>query len=255
MDDQRIGRMLRALRHRLGWRQVDVAEAAGLTQDDVSRGERGRMRDVEKLRRHGRVFDAEIQLSIRWRAGEMDRLLDEGHASIVAWVVGLLGELGWEVHPEVTFAVRGERGSIDVLAWHAPSRTLLVVEVKTELTSLEETLRRHDAKQRLAAAIAVERFGWPSPASVNRLLVLPGQSTPRRHVRRHAAVLDAAYRVRGDAARRWLRSPDGPVSLLIFAPGTHVTRGRRGGVSRRRIRRAHPSVRSTASNTTYARDA
>ena len=84
--------MLRALRHRLGWRQVDVAEAAGLTQDDVSRGERGRMRDVEKLRRHGRVFDAEIQLSIRWRAGEMDRLLDEGHASIVAWVVGLLGE-------------------------------------------------------------------------------------------------------------------------------------------------------------------
>jgi hypothetical protein len=149
----------------------------------------------------------------------------------------------------------GERGSIDILAWHAPSRTLLVVEVKTELTSLEETLRRHDAKQRLAAAIAVERFGWPSPASVNRLLVLPGQSTPRRHVRRHAAVLDAAYRVRGDAARRWLRSPDGPVSLLIFAPGTHVTRGRRGGVSRRRIRRAHPSVRSTASNTTYARDA
>jgi transcriptional regulator with XRE-family HTH domain len=233
---------MRALRHRLGWRQRDVADAAGLTQDDVSRGERGRMRDVGKLRRHAAALDAHVVITVRWRGGEIDRLVDEGHASIVGWVVRMLAELGWEVHTEVSFAVRGERGSIDVLAWHEPSRTLLVVEVKTELASLEETLRRHDAKQRLAAAVASERFGWDRPTSVCRLLVLPSLTTPRRHVARHASILDIAYRLRADDARRWLRSPDGSTSLLLFAPVTHGARVRRDGVSRRRIRRARPSA-------------
>jgi hypothetical protein len=196
------------------------------------------MRNVAKLRRHAAALDADVVMTIRWRGGEIDRLLDEGHAAIAGWVVDLLTALGWEVEPEVSFAVRGERGSIDILAWHAPSRTLLVVEVKTEITSLEETLRRHDVKQRLAAPIAGERFGWHEPAAVCRLLVLPGLTTPRRHVARHAAVLDVAYRLRGDAARSWLKSPVGALSLLIFAPVTHMTRGRRGSVSRRRIRRA-----------------
>jgi transcriptional regulator with XRE-family HTH domain len=241
VDDQRVGRVLRALRHRLGWRQVDVARAAGLTQDDVSRGERGRMRNVAKLRRHGAALDADVVITVRWRGGEIDRLLDEGHASVAGWIVDLLTTLGWEVQAEVSFAVRGERGSIDILAWHAPSRTLLVVEVKTELASLEETLRRHDAKQRLAAPVAEERFGWRAPQAVCRLLVLPALTTPRRHVARHSSVLDVAYRLRGDAARSWLKSPEGLPSLLIFAPFTRRTRGRRDGVSRRRIRRAGSS--------------
>lgn len=252
MDDQRVGRVLRALRHRLGWRQVDVAGAAGLTQDDVSRAERGRMRSVDKLRRHGAALDADVVITIRWRGGEIDRLLDEGHASIAGWVMGILVKLGWEAEAEVSFAVSGERGSIDILAWHARSRTLLVVEVKTELASLEETLRRHDTKQRLAAGIASQRFGWDRPTSVCRLLVLPALTTPRRHVARHAAVLDVAYRLRGDAARRWLRSPDGSASLLLFAPITHGARGRRDGVSRRRIRRAPATVNATQPRATCA---
>jgi hypothetical protein len=40
----------------------------------------------------------------------------------------------------VTFSIYGERGSIDLLAWHSETRTLLVVELKSELTSIEETL-------------------------------------------------------------------------------------------------------------------
>ena len=73
----------------------------------------------------------------------------------------------------------GERGSIDLLAWHEASRTLLVIEFKTELTSIEETLRRHDSKVRLAPGIARERFGW-DPAVDARLLVLPEDRTARR---------------------------------------------------------------------------
>ena len=86
---------------------------------------------------------------------------------------------------------------------------LLVIEVKTELTSVEETLRRHDAKVRLAAGVVEERFGW-RPRRLGRLLILPDASTPRRHVRRHDAVLHAAYPTRGARLRTWLRSRMGP---------------------------------------------
>jgi hypothetical protein len=195
---------------------------------------------LDKLRRIGRALDADLILTVRWRGGEIDRLLDEGHAAIVGWVMAQLEEFGWEAQAEVTYAVYSERGSIDVLAWHAPSRTLLVVEVKTELTSVEETLRRHDAKQRLAADVARERFGWSGPSAVCRLLVMPDSTTARRRVERHAAVLDHAYRLRGSAARSWLRRPAGAASALVFAPLMRGVRSRRGALSRRRIRSRKP---------------
>jgi transcriptional regulator with XRE-family HTH domain len=246
VNDQRVGRIVYALRHRLGWRQADLAAAAAATQDDVSRIERGRLArmSLAKLRRVVEALDAELMVTVRWRGGEVDRLLDEGHAAVVGWALAMLERLGWEVQAEVTFAVRYERGSIDILAWHAAARTLLVVEVKTALMSLEETLRRHDAKQRLAAEIARDRFGWQRPASVCRLLVLPDRTTTRRHVARHGAVLERAYQLRADDARRWLRDPKGAVSLLLLAPLTRGARGRRSGVSRRRVRRDPASVTS-----------
>ena len=238
MDDQRVGRVVRALRHRLNWRQSDLATRARVTQDDVSRVERGHASHMtlDKLRRLGGALDAELVLTVRWRGGEIDRLLDEGHAAIVGWVMALLEDLGWETQPEVTYAVYGERGSIDVLAWHASSRTLLIVEIKSELTSVEETLRRHDSKQRLAADVASERFAWRDPSAVGRLLVMPDSTTSRRRVERHAAVLDHAYRLRGSAARSWLKRPTGTASALLFAPVTRGVRSRRGTFNRRRIR-------------------
>ena len=162
MDDAGLGRRFRALRHRLGWRQQDVGDRAGISQDVVSLAELGRVEDVSirALRRHARALGAELHLELWFRGAELDRLLDEGHAVLVGAVASRLASLGWEVRPEVSFAVYGERGSIDLVAWHAASRTLLVIEVKTELASLEETLRRHDAKARLAAGVVAERFGW-----------------------------------------------------------------------------------------------
>jgi hypothetical protein len=144
----------------------------------------------------------------------------------------------------VTYSIYGERGSIDILAWHEASRTLLVVEVKTELVSIEETLRRHDAKVRLGRRVAEERFDW-RPASVARLLVLPNAATARRRVQRHAAVLDRAYGARGDALRRWLVTPAGAVGGLLFVSLTRDASGGRRPVARKRVpgpRDAHLSV-------------
>ncbi|MBF6603979.1 MAG: helix-turn-helix domain-containing protein [Chloroflexi bacterium] len=242
MSHHRVGRAIRALRHRLSWRQQDLADRARLSQDAVSRVERGLIdgMTVDKLQRIVDAVDGELVLLVRWRGGELDRLLDAGHAHLVAWTASLLTRLGWQPELEVSFSVFGERGSIDVLAWHPPSRTLLVVEVKTELVSVEETLRRHDVKTRLGAQISEARFEW-RPTVVGRVLVLPGTATARRRVNHQGVVFERAYPVRSWELRSWLRRPTEPVRGLLFVPPTHLTRGKRGptgSLARRRIRHA-----------------
>lgn len=238
MDDVRLGSRFRALRHRLGWRQEDVGRSAGLSQDVISLVETGRIEHVSllALRRHARALGGDLRLTLSFRGAELDRLMDEGHATLLGTVARRLEAVGWDIRPEVSFAVFGERGSIDLLAWHAASAVLLVIEIKTEVVSIEETLRRHDAKVRLAAGIAGERFGW-RPTRVARLLVLPESTTARRHVRRHEPVLRHAYPLRGAGLRSWLRAPVGSVAGLAFVPPTNHSRAQGPAVGRRRVRR------------------
>lgn len=237
MDDVRIGIRVRAVRHRLGWRQEDVATRAEVSQDTVSRVERGQLDalQVRTIRRVLRALEMDLAQEVRWRGGDLDRLVDEGHAALVARLCSLLVAAGWVVQPEVSFAIYGERGSIDVLAWYPSARILLVVEVKTTFNSVEETLRRHDVKVRLAAQVANERFGW-QPVAVGRLLVLPDLSTARRRVARQDGVMRVAYRLRGREATRWIRDPAGSRSMLLFLSPTLPRRGGGSPVSRRRVR-------------------
>jgi transcriptional regulator with XRE-family HTH domain len=175
-----VGRFIRRCRSGLGWRQVGLAARAAVSQQEVSLVERGHFDGVPLriLRGIARQLDASLELDVRWRGGGLDRLLDEGHAALVGGASDLLRAYSWETRIEVTYAEYGERGSIDILAWHAASRILLVVEVKTELTSVEATLRKHDEKARLAPRVAAKREGW-APGVVARLLVLPDTSTSR----------------------------------------------------------------------------
>lgn len=66
-------------------------------------------------------------------AAEVTKLLDAGHARLADRVVGLLRAAGWAVIVEYTFSHYGERGSVDIVAWHAAARTLFIVEIKTIL--------------------------------------------------------------------------------------------------------------------------
>ena len=263
MDDLRLGRLARALRHRLGIPQREVARRADTSQSALSRLERGRFAGmtVGRIRRILAVYDAELVQYVRWRGGDIDRLLDRGHAELGERVAALLESLGWTVVAEVSYSIFGERGSIDLLAWHPASRVLLVIEIKTELTSIEETLRRHDVKVRLARRIASERFAWEA-TDVIRMIVLPDQRTPRRHVERHASLFARTYPLRSWALKRWLADPGavagegakaagsaqaaGPVGAvggmdrsvrggLLFLPMNHEVRGGRGPIGRKRV--------------------
>lgn len=221
MDDIRAGRLLRALRRRRGLRQVDVAIAADVGQATISLIERGHLDRlaIRTIRSVFAVVDARFDSAVSWRGGAIDRLLDERHSLLVGAVADLLRAESWLVELEVTFSVYGERGSIDILAYHPATRTLLIVEVKTELTSIEEAIRRHDAKVRLGVEIAADRFGWPVDAvPPSRLLVVLETSANRRRVSRHDQSLGVAYPARGRDIRRWLRRPAGPVRGLGFLP-------------------------------------
>ena len=240
MHPLRIGRIVRTLRRRRGWRQVDLARRALVSQQAISLVETGQAvrLSIRTLQRILAAVEAELELAVRWRGGELDRVLDEGHAQLVAAVAIHLEAAGWQVVPEVTCSIGRDRGSIDLLGLHVETSALLVAEIKTDVTSAEGTLRRHDEKGRLGSEIAFGRFGWRT-RSVSRLLVLPDASTARRRIARHDALFRRAYPLRGPDLRVWLRRPTGTVGGLLFMSLTKTVGGRRELSSRRRVRVAH----------------
>jgi hypothetical protein len=151
---------------------------------------------------------------------------------------------GWEVAVEVTFAIYGDRGSVDVLAWREPTRTLLVVEVKTELASIEEALRRLDVKARLGAEIVKSR-GW-RPRTIARLFVIGDSGAARRAVATRASTFAIAYPSRGWDVRRWLAAPSGPMAGILFLPRNAGNGDRRTGGGSHRVRRMSPCRRSAS---------
>jgi transcriptional regulator with XRE-family HTH domain len=246
LDDQRVGRIVRALRRRRGWRQIDLAKRSACSQSLVSLIERGHLNSVSvrTLRRLLGELDARVAVVVSWRAGELDRLLDEDHAQLVGAAASALRRLGWLVQTEVTYARYREQGSYDTLAFHPATRCLLVVEVKTDLPSAEAMLRKLDEKVRLARAVANERFGWQG-RTVSRVLVMPEDRTLRRRVTRLAELLESALPARSVAMRRWLAAPDGLVGGVWF-----LTTNSRGGVGRRPGGRSRVRLPKRLSNTT-----
>lgn len=95
-----------------------------------------------------------------------------------------------------------------------------MIEVKTELGSVEGTLRPLDVKVRLAANVALDRFGW-SAQSVGRALVMPETRTSRKAVLDHSDVLRAQLPETSRRLHSWLRNPRGDIGAIWFvsAPG------------------------------------
>jgi transcriptional regulator with XRE-family HTH domain len=237
MDERLFGLHVRALRRRRRWRQVDLGSAAGVSQALISLVERGHVDGVtvRTLRAILGALDARLAIEARWRGGLLDRLVDEGHATLVNLVVSILSGLGWETVIEVSFNHYGDRGSIDVLAFQSSYSTLLVVEVKTEITSLEELARRLDVKRRLARTIAADTRGWRA-ARVGVVVVLPEGTASRGAIARFAAAFDSAYPMRGREVRAWLRQPDRAARGVWFLSSSSRRSAMSGATTAHRVR-------------------
>jgi transcriptional regulator with XRE-family HTH domain len=124
MDPVRLGHSFGALRLNRRWRQQDVAAKARVSASEISRIELGRLDGVSvgKLRRVAESLDATLDARLRWNGEGLDRLLDQAHAGLVEQLVVRLRAAGWLADVEVSFSIRGERGSIDVLRFHDEDR-------------------------------------------------------------------------------------------------------------------------------------
>jgi transcriptional regulator with XRE-family HTH domain len=152
MRDLELGRLVRTLRRRRGWRQVDCASRASVHRSTWSLWERGHVdrMSLAVLRACLDVLEIRLDLVPRWRGADLDRLRDEAHAGLEAAWKRRLERWGWQVSAEVSFNHYGDRGRVDLLAWHAVNRLLLVVEVRSEVADVQALLGALDVKIRVA---------------------------------------------------------------------------------------------------------
>lgn len=254
MDDSQVGSVIRAVRIRRGLRQADVAALAGVSQAAVSAIESGRIErtTIHALRRVAGAVGVSVALTPRWRGAETAKLLDERHAALVRAVVARLGAIGWDARTEPTFNIRGERGAIDVLAWHPVARVVLVIEVKTVICDLQDLLSTMDRKRRLAPIVARD-LGW-RPLVVASVLVLPDETQARHAVARYETIFRVSLPARGPEVRAWLKAPDRElrgVWFLLNASPDDAKRRFRGSmrVRRRTGQQSRSAARSNRSDT------
>ncbi len=238
MDDQRLGTALRQVRIRRGLRQSDVALMARVSQSTISRIERGHFGalSIDTVRRVAAALDVRIDMVPRWRAGDLDRLLNARHSRLHELVARRFRELpGWVMRPEVSFAVYRERGVVDILAYHAGRRMLLVIELKTDIADVNELVGTVDRKRRLAVRIA-GGLGWSvdSGTRVATWVIVADGATNRRRIAAHRSMLRAAFPSDGRVMAGWLRDPINPVQALSIWSDSHP---RTAGADLRSVRR------------------
>jgi transcriptional regulator with XRE-family HTH domain len=238
MTDQRLGAAVRAVRIQHGLRQHDVAAAAGVSPPTVSRIERGRLEEVRlsAIRAVGGALDIRIDVLARWRGGQLDRMLNRRHGAMHEGLAKCFAGLeGWRLMAEVSFSIYGERGSIDALAWHAATRSLVVIELKSEIVDVQDLLSSVDRYSRLAASIARDR--GLDPLGISVWVILAEGRTNRRALGDHATVLRNRFPLDGRGMRRWLRDPRIEVSTLSFLRYVHLTNARQPLSTPHRVRR------------------
>ncbi len=209
-------------------RQIDVATTGHVSRSVVSLVERGHLEGMSlgTIRRVCAVLDIRVDTVARWRGGDLDRLLNARHSAMHEAVARLLAAFpAWTAVPEVSFAIYHERGVIDILAWHAASRTVLVIELKTEFVDIQEMTGTVDRKARLALRIARER-GWPAER-VAVWVVAAESRTNRRHLAAHRVMLRNAFPHDGRTMKAWLRRPMATVRALGFVDVAHAAAPRR----------------------------
>jgi transcriptional regulator with XRE-family HTH domain len=191
---QRFGQATLETRRRLGWSQRELGRRCGISQAQVWRAEAGQAPlSVGLIARIADALGLEVDLAIRapFVAG---RQRDAAHARCSSYVQHRLEALGWTVAREVEIVHGRSHGWIDLLSFEPESRSLLIVEVKTELDDIgqiERTLSWYTREGWTAA----RRLHWRPARVVAWLLVLATDVNDER-IRANRELLTRAFPAR-----------------------------------------------------------
>jgi transcriptional regulator with XRE-family HTH domain len=174
LNDAELGGVVRALRHQRGWRQGDLAARAGVSASLIGLLERGSAGalSVRSVRRIGSALDIRLAWDAGYRGAELARLRDADHARLAEWLARQMEPFGWTVVPEASFNHYGDRGRIDLLAFHPATHSLVAVEIKTVIAEIQDLLGTLNTKERIAPTIA-QSLGGGGRRARSRSCLLP----------------------------------------------------------------------------------
>lgn len=210
-----VARTVRDGRRAFGWTQRELADRAGVSQSAVSRTER-RVVDFVSLAEVAGLLDAlsiRIDASVRVplvAGGPAER--DATHVRLLTHADGRFRRCGFETAREVPVGRDRVRGWIDLLAWRARDRTVLMVEVKSDIYDVG-TLERQVAWYERETWDAARTLGWRPSRVVVACLALASK---------HNADL---VRTHADAFRH--RFPSSPAQLAALLVGQVLGPGSR----------------------------
>lgn len=192
-----VGRAIRSLRTSFGWSQAELSRRTGISKSMVSRAERGLVGGLSfaTTRRLLGAMGARsiVTIDAPVLAGKPHQG-DPAHARMSGHVVARLRRAGWETRTEVEVGGDRSRGWIDVLAFQPASRSLLVIELKTEVHDLGQIERSLGWYEREAWASA-RRFEW-RPRALRGCLFLLASSANDARVAENRISFDAGFPLR-----------------------------------------------------------
>lgn len=177
-----IGSAIASIRDTIGWTQAELGDRVGQTQGWVSRVENGRIEDLTFASAERLLAALGARLIVTVDApylGDRRRQREPAHSRMAAYVGARLARSGWQVASEVEVGGDWSRGWIDVLAYHAATGMLLVIEIKTEIHDLGAIQRTLGWYEREAWQ-AARRLGWRPRCVVSGLLLLASEANDLR---------------------------------------------------------------------------
>jgi transcriptional regulator with XRE-family HTH domain len=219
-----VSRSITQGRQARGWSRRELARRAKLSRHVIDRIENGAV--SPSLETVARLFstlriEAELVTRVPFAIGD-ERQRDPVHARCGAYVQRRLQIAGLLVEREVEVVGDRTSGWIDLLAFEPTTRTLLIVEVKTQLDDLGRIERTLGWYARLGSS-AARRFRWRPRRVITWLLLLATEAVDDRLRANREALLEA-FPGRAPAMQRWTqepaRTPAATRGLALVDPGS-----------------------------------
>jgi transcriptional regulator with XRE-family HTH domain len=215
----RIGDIVRTGREDLGLTKTALQRRTGISRQMIAAVEAARANpslDILAALLDG--LDMDLDFLAHGRAAiKPRRSHDAAHALCSAYVQRRLESAGWEVAREVRIEDGRYVGWIDLLAFHAESGTLLIIEIKTRIDDVGAIERSVDWHVRHARHPAQKR-GWRPRRVIAWVLALATDEV-EDELRRNRTLWATASPVRAhemaDGVRTPERLPDGRGLALI----------------------------------------